>query len=190
MRMTVEEALNQPGPLLGVWDIGGTPAALCVYALPLAGRPHRLLAREDRAEADKEATLGELRRRGIRVAFAFGAGEFVWSKEDGFSAWSSSGEEVFSGNERELRLCTGHVVEKRDVVRVVSFFDDEAWGHRGIQLELGNGSLVVAIEERDRTAEIDPTYGIDNVMIDAAWGTFLGRDLAAWLGVPHRDELP
>jgi hypothetical protein len=190
MRMTVEEALKQPGRLLGVWDIGGTPAGVLVYVLPEAGERLRLLAHEDRAEEAKDATLGAIRSSGARVAYSFAANEFIWSPEQGFSAWSSSGEEVFRGDDRELRLQDGRVIPKSQVTRVVSFFDEDHWGHRGIQLELRDGSTAVAIEERDRAAEIDPTYGIDYVMIDAAWGTFLGRHLAEWLGVPHRDDLP
>jgi hypothetical protein len=73
---------------------------------------------------------------------------------------------------------------------VTSFLDRADLGHRGVRVEFTGRAPFVVAEERDAAALLDPTYNIDNVMMDASWATLLGRDLATFLAVPHRDELP
>jgi hypothetical protein len=183
---TVEEALTHDGPLLAVWDDSTTPETLFVYDIA-SGRPERLAFTRD-AALDKAGLTASLRSRGVMVGAAHGS-ELVWVEDDGFLVWSRAGV-VAEGHALGLWLADGRTLRKPDVVRVISFFDEDAPGHRGVEVELKDGTSAVVVEEHDPAAELDPTYNLENVMIDAAWATFLGRALAGWLGVPHTDEVP
>jgi uncharacterized protein YjbI with pentapeptide repeats len=175
------------GPLLAAWDeLGGTATLLvCTTA---AGRVE-ILARCRMPVAERPAAEKELRRRGHRIGATDGPSEFFWSSDGGFTVWSFTAR-LADGTRDELRLAGGRELPTAEIARVVSFLDEGSLGHRGVQVELKDGSEAVIAEEDEPAARIDPTYGMDNVMIDGAWAHFLGRDLAAWLGVPHRDEMP
>jgi hypothetical protein len=186
--MTVDEALRHEGPLVAVWDhVSDDPEWLGIYAAA-SGRM-QLLAHTRVPTAQKDATTADLRRRGVRIGATCGASPFLWSKDRGFTVWSLSAV-VADGAGPELKLGDGRVVRVADAARVVSFLDEDSLGHRGVKVELKDGSHVVVVEEDHPAYQLDPTYSMDNVMIDAAWATYLGRDLASWLDVPHRDELP
>lgn len=82
---------------------------------------------------------------------------------------------------------SGQRVHTSDVRAVVSFVDDDLI-HRGVSVELGNRTRIVFVDEYDETAQLDPTYSRNDLLVsDARWVSMLGRDLAAWLHVPHRD---
>jgi hypothetical protein len=93
-----------------------------------------------------------------------------------------------------LRKVAGQLVLKSrrlaasDVVAVISFYDEADYGHRGVKLALKHEEVLVA-EEHDPAAELDVRYGWDNLLVDAGWISYLGRDLATCLCVPHQDQL-
>lgn len=183
----IERALLADEAQLAVRDDSSFCNELLLYAL----RGGRLTLRaslrlsDDGAEAMRE----KLRSLGVRQARRYWPGEHIWTAEGGFTIWSKD-LVVADGRDGVLELASGAVVRKADARRVVSFLDEEDIAHRGVAVELRDGSRVVVAEERDTSSYCDPTYGMDNVMLDAAWATFLGRDLKAWLGVEHTDELP
>jgi hypothetical protein len=184
-KMTLEQALAYPGELLAAWDHAGDET-LVIYAIA-DGRLDRL-AVQTMNQDERAAHSEELARRGVRVGATDGPSQFVWTKDGDFTIWSLTGvvacgrDGVITAGDRE--------VARGDVSRVISFLDRDSLGHRGVKVLTRAGGDVVVVEEEDPAAALDPTYGMDNVMIDAAWATYLGRDLAAWLGVPHVDELP
>lgn len=184
-KMTLEQALAYPGELLAVWD-HARDEALVLYAIA-DGRLDRLAVQEMNKD-ERAARTAELAKRGIRAGATDGPSQFVWSKDGNFTIWSLTG--VVADSEGGVISTGGQQVARGDVTRVVSFLDRNSLGHRGVKVLTRAGGEVVIVDEEDPAATLDPTYGMDNVMIDAAWATFLGRDLAAWLGVPHADELP
>jgi hypothetical protein len=46
-------------------------------------------------------------------------------------------------------------------------------GHRGVRVVTKSGVAHLVVEERSKAAELDPTYGVDHVMIEGPWATFL-----------------
>ncbi len=185
--MTVDQALDHPGELLAVWDHSGANHALLVYSS--GDGKLELLAVERMGAMQREAKTTSLRRRGIRIGATDGASPFIWSKDGGFTVWTLTSV-VADGRDDTLKTTAGGVVRRADVASVVSFLAVDSLGHRGVKAVTRSGVEIVIAEEDSAAAKLDPTYGMDNVMIDAAWATFLGRDLAAWLNVPHTDELP
>ncbi len=184
-KMTLDQALAYPGELLAVWDHAGDET-LVLYAIA-DGRLDRL-ATQQMSKAERASLGADLAQRGIRVGATDGPSQFVWSKDGGFTIWSLTGVVV---DGRDGALVVGdQTIARGDVARVVSFLDRDSLGHRGVKVALRAGGETVVVDEEDPAAQLDPTYGMDNVMIDAAWATYLGRDLAAWLGVPHTDQLP
>ena len=73
---------------------------------------------------------------------------------------------------------------------MVSFLDLHEWSYRGVRVEPHDGFWHTIAYEDDSIARFDPTYGIDNLIMDAAWATHLGRDLARRFGVEHVDQPP
>lgn len=186
--MTLEQALAYPGEVLAVWDRTGPEATLTVYAV--AGGALQRLATA--AVGEREGRAAALRERGVRQGASNMPGPFVWSLDGGLTVWSLIRPVgvVAEGDRELIRAPGGARVRAADVARVVSFFDEDSPGHRGVKVVTKGGAEVVVVEEDSPAARLDPTYGVDHVMVEGAWATFLGRDLAAWLGVPHTDELP
>jgi len=185
--MTIQEALATPGPLVALWDDSRTADAwLGIYKL---GPNLKLLACELMSAEQRPPRTAELRERGVRIGATTGTSPCSWSDDGSFIIWS---EQVvgIEASRTEIRCADGRRVGAGEVVRVVSFIDADARGHRGVRLDLVDGTHVIIVEERDQVAELDPTYGWDNVAIDALWVSLLGQRLATWLAVPHHDELP
>ncbi len=161
-----------PDSMLGIYTVGNTGATLVGHAAIPAHR--------------RTAAASSLRRLGLRVGGTYGGHQLIWVADDrGCSVWSRDTLRV-EGTGVELNLA-GRSVHTSDVRAVVSFIDDDLI-HRGVSLELRDGKNVVFVDEYDEVAQLDPTYGRnDLLMSDARWVSVLGRDLAAWLHVPHRD---
>jgi hypothetical protein len=129
--------------------------------------------------------------RNARTCSRGPVGGYLWSVDDGFAVWSFDADEPVAASGRDGVLQVGsQVVDRRDIARVCSFLGPEGFARRGVRVELFDTSRVTVAEEYEGSADRDPTYDATNVMLDAAWATFLGRDLAGWLGVPHDDEIP
>lgn len=186
--MTIDEALAQPGERVAAWDVTSYEDAwLGVYAVGEGGA--KLLAHERMATGAREARTAALRARGVRVGATSGFGAHVWAGDaDRFGVWSDR-TRVATATRGALELA-GAQVPVAELRAVVSFLDPRDLGHRGVRIERRAGAPIVLAEERDAAAQMDPGYNRDNVAIDGAWATFLGRDLAAFLGVPHEDQLP
>jgi hypothetical protein len=182
------ELFDYDGPLLVAWEavfgsvaVYVTTGGLRLYweVSPLPTEQWSALGRE----------LGRLRN--ARTCSRGPVGGYLWSVDDGFAVWSFDADEpvVASGRDGVLQVGS-QVIDRRDVARVRSFLGPEGLGQRGVRVELFDTSRVTVAEEQDGWAHRDPTYDAINVMLDAAWATLLGRDLAGWLGVPHEDEIP
>ncbi|MEZ4226084.1 MAG: pentapeptide repeat-containing protein [Polyangiaceae bacterium] len=189
--MTLDQALNHPGELLAVWDISRREEQLVLYVIQ-DGKLERLvlepMSSERRSELEKVFDA-----RGIRTGASDLPGPFVWSSDHDFTVWSLTrpvAGVIARGHAEFIEVAGGERMRRTDAARVVSFLDDDSLGHRGVNLVAQDGTILTIAEEHAMAAQLDPTYGIDHVMVEGAWATFLGRDLAAWLGVPHTDELP
>ncbi len=189
--MSTEQALGYPGELLAVWDLSAKEEHLIVYAVN--GTRLERLSLEPMSAARRAELSAELGARGVRQAASDMPGPFVWSTDGGFTVWALTGVVVgviAEGQDGNITTHAGARIRRADVERVVSFFDEDSPGHRGVNVVTRGDAAIAIAEEDSAAAKLDPTYGIDHVMIEGAWATFLGRDLAAWLGVPHTDELP
>lgn len=184
--MTLEQALDHPGELLALWDFGARDEKLLVCSV--AGGKLSVIASADMSQGDREQWSAMLAAKGVRQGATSGVAPFCWSKEGAFTVWSLTDAVVTSSGDT-IEVAGGARIRKGDVARVWTFLDPASRGHRGVRVVTRAGEPVTIVEEHDPVARLDPTYGMDNVSIDAAWATFLGRDLAAWLGVPHADEL-
>ncbi|MFY0533482.1 hypothetical protein [Nannocystis pusilla] len=163
--------------------VAAREAAFAVFAVSSAGA--RLLAQCE--AADRDATAAAWRRRGLRIGAWYGGHEYVWVADElGCVVWSRAAVRL-DLTRVHLRFA-GDEVALRDVQTVVSFVADD-WVRRGVLLERSGGEPVVALDEHDEVARLDPTYNYDDFLLsDAGWVSCFGRDLAAWLGVPHRDD--
>lgn len=173
--MTIESALAQPGARVAAWDMNSDDhGMLRVYAVGPDGA--KLLAEQEVAADAREDVVEDARAKGARIGATHSWVRLVWAfDERGAAIWSND------------RLVTDRVPTE-GVARVVTFFDESDWGHRGVKCELVGGDEVTVVEEHDPCAALDPTYGRDKLSIDLEWAFYLGRDLAMWLAVPHYDE--
>jgi hypothetical protein len=184
--MTIEQALDYPGELVAIWDWGADDERLLVCSI--ADGKLTVMASAEMSKAERQARAERLRERGVRQGATSGVAPFYWSNDGRFTVWSLTETPVDSSAET-IKTAKGARVRKADVARVWTFLDQESLGHRGVRVVTKSGAAITIAEEEDPAAQLDPTYGMDNVSIDAAWATFMGRDLAAWLGVPHVDDM-
>lgn len=190
--MTIDEALQQPGFLIAAWDAAAVGHDwLGIYrAEGAAGEGGvKLLAFERLDAAGRARRTADLTARGTCIGATSG-GEYVWAIVDGqrFTAWNLRAR-LFAATKDDVEVGTTRV-PVADVARVTSFLDPRDLGHRGVRVDRASGGAAVLAEEHDPTPEMDPTYNRDNVAIDAAWASALGRELARWLAVAHDDQLP
>jgi hypothetical protein len=186
MGMTIEQALDYPGELVAIWDWGATEEKLLVCSV--ADGKLTIMSSRDMSKADRERWTHQLRDKGVRQGATSGVAPFYWSNDGAFTVWSLTDTVVTSSGDT-LKTAGGARILKGDVGRVWTFLDPDSLGHRGVRVVTTSGAAITVAEEEDPAAQLDPTYGMDNVQIDAAWTTFMGRDLAAWLGVPHTDDM-
>jgi hypothetical protein len=186
MPMTLEQALDYPGEMVAVWDWSANDERLSLCSV--ADGKLGVLAAADMSKAERKAWEAKLVERKVRVGATAGVSPFTWSFQRGFTVWSLT-DTVVDVRDGVLRTEAGARIRPADVARVVAFLDDESLGHRGVKVVTNSGAEISIAEEEDPAAQLDPTYGMDNVQIDAAWVTYMARDLAEWLGVPLSGEL-
>lgn len=152
-----------------------------VYAVGAAGAYH--LATQQVPDDRRGEMYEALRERGIRIGGAWPWSGHVWVADDaGFAVWNRDAL-MAEGSTAGLSLRDGNV-PRHDVVRVVSFIDDADQSHRGVRCELAGGGFRVVAEEfaLPSHAIFDEPSTFDD---DVRWVTWVGYDLALWLGVPH-----
>ncbi len=180
-----DAAVAKGGSLVAAWDdFDDARTTLALYAVGPKGA--KQLAETSVPRAEQQERADELAARGVRIGYTVGNAPFVWVLEDDVTVWSATGI-ALQGNRATLRLA-GEFVPAGDVRGVTSFVDADDRSHRGVQVE-ARGKRLVAVEEHDESAKQDPFYNADNLTIDALWVSYLGNDLANWLGVPFEDRV-
>jgi hypothetical protein len=186
MGMTLEQALDYPGEMVAIWDWGASEEKLLVCSV--ADGKLTVMASKEMSKAERETWSAQLRAKGVRQGSTSGVAPFYWSADGAFTVWSLTDTVVTSSGDT-LKTAAGARIRKADAARVWTFLDPDSLGHRGVRVVTRSGAPITIAEEEDPAAQLDPTYGMDNVQIDAARTTFMGRDLAAWLGAPHTDDM-
>ncbi|MEO8701017.1 MAG: hypothetical protein ABI867_13295 [Kofleriaceae bacterium] len=166
---------GQKQGLVAAWDYSesGAEVAFGLYSVGTVGA--KLLEYTKVPAAKRDATTEGLRRRGIRIGGMYGGHPLVWSiDKHGLGLWS--GTAALPDPLKAGGVTAVHAVVSDDHVR------------RAVEVEIG-GKRVVVAEEHDDVAKLDPTYSHDDLLMsDARWVSYLGRDLAASLGVPFVDK--
>ena len=126
--------------------------------------------------------------RGGRVGATHSHSQLVWTfGEDRCGVWNKR-RELVRGDQRRL-LLQGGFVSTADITQVTSFVEvSPDHVHRGVRCALASGEQVVLHEEHDDDPPKDPEeYPGESVEMESAWVSYLGADLATWVGVPHFD---
>jgi len=173
------------GPQLAAWDYAQDPPGLAMYMVGSDGGKRIGYGRIEKARRD--AVTADLRKWGVRVGGCYGSSAFVWvADEYGATVWSKDDVRV-EGTRAEMKL-PGRTLKTTDVTAIVSFVGDD-YVQRGVRAVLRDGREVTLVDEHDDIAKLDPTFGRNEFLAsDARWIGCLGRDVAASLRVPHRDE--
>jgi hypothetical protein len=173
----------QPGEsLIAAWDHEASPPAYATYAVGTGGA--RFLRSTPVAADAVEETTASLRTSKIRVGGAYGP--VVWVLDRQASIWTETAA-VAAGTPTELAV-GGRLVSRTQITAVAATV---APNHvrRAVELELASGERVAVVAIDDETAALDPTYSRSDLLAsDAWWVSRLGRELAAWLGVPFHNE--
>ncbi len=178
--LTFVQAMAYAGAILAVRD-HQSDDEVRMYAVGAAGAHH--LATQQVPDDKREALYEALRERGIRIGGAWPWSGHVWVADDaGFAVWNR-GAMMAEGSTAGLRLRDGNVLPNV-VARVVSFIDGADQSHRGVRCELTSGGSRVVAEEfaPPSQAVFDELITFDD---DVRWATWVGYELAMWLGVPH-----
>ena len=174
--------------VVAVWDYASRPEVIFAIGVLTAKGVHRYeyksLPRRKRPEM-----LAALRRRGVLSAASYAGCDFVWLVDDcGFRVWSTKAGVIASANTDEV-LLEGVRVPRVDVRAIHTFVSDD-YVVRGIEIESANGARLPLVFERDAIAEVDPTYGRNELLeSDARWIACCGRDLAIALRVTLVDPV-
>ncbi|MBA3460913.1 MAG: hypothetical protein H0T46_13170 [Deltaproteobacteria bacterium] len=184
----LEAALAQAGPRVAAWDrsIEGD-GSLTVVAI--TRDTATLLARERVPKAERAALEQRLRDHRILIGNTFRNCDYVWVVEDEHCAVVKIEGGVVAEAIGANLMVTGRRVNIHNIKSIVSFVDAADIAHRGVKVNLADGSQMIVAEEHDQAPSFDPTYGRQNLEIDAGWIVALGHDLATNLGIAHHDEI-
>jgi hypothetical protein len=177
-----------PETTVAIWDETSSGAEVSLGTYGISERGARNLGYTKLPAAKRAATIAALRTRGIRSGGTHGGHEYVWLFDDeGGGVWSRTARLAHATRDA-LELASGRV--PRDIVTAVVTAISPDYVERSVAVELPDGKTRVVASERDTIAELDPTYGRNELLAsDARWMTLLGRELSRWLGVPLRDEV-
>jgi hypothetical protein len=180
-------AVTETGaPLLLAWDSGDHQNPyVCTYRVGPNGA--QLVEAKAVRPGDQTNVLAEWQRAGGRVGATVGR-TIVWAFDETGEVWTPNA--CKATGPRSCWRIGRNGFDVSGCRAVVSFYDKDDYGHRGVRFRQTSGSEFLVIDEHDSTAQLDPTYGLDNLAIDGAWASALGRDLAAWLATTHEDGLP
>lgn len=173
---SVDAVLLHPGPLIAAID-PVDPEHVVVFVVGKRAVP---LTRLEPSAALQQLSKGT----------TYGRSGFVWAAaEQSFTIWSFQSTPV-QARERVIAWPGGEI-DRGAVTRVGSFVNPDSLGNRGVKLVMPSLSYgrIVIVQENDFAAEDQPGYTRDDARRDGMWALHLGRELAAWLGVPHDDEL-
>jgi len=185
---SIEHALSHPGAKVAAWEAGTAEKEGWLRILSVEARPVQLV-RVQVPGVDRQQLTDGLRRKGVRIGAYDNGQEFFWcADEHGFALWSASRLEM-EGKEQELQFADGHRIPVSGINSVVSFVD-ASMVHRGVRLDVADGSDVTVVDEEDSAPLADPTYNVTNLSIDASWAWHLGAALATWLNRPHVNQIP
>ncbi|MBP9085394.1 MAG: hypothetical protein KBG15_04710 [Kofleriaceae bacterium] len=174
--------------VIAAWDLCPMRASwLGEYDVGPSGA--RLGEQRQVPDDQRDAVLDALAKRHVALGATYQGGPAVWTFADALhgGVWSPTGQKLVGSN---VEFTLGfRTVAGGDVTAIESFVDADDLGHRGVRLMLGDQDAIVVIEQYDSAVHDNPAYGRDNAAVDAAWASALGRDLAAWLNVPHHDAV-
>ena len=185
---TGQASAGAPEAVVAIWDYASRPEAMfSIGVLTRAG-----VARYEPTKLSKQkrwATLAAMRRRGVLSAACYAAGTYMWLVDDrGFGVWSTKGGAVASATTEHV-MVEGARVARREIAAIHTFVSDD-YVVRGLRIETTDGTILPLTYEGDATAEMDPTYGRNELLeSDARWIACCGRDLAIALRVPLVDPV-
>lgn len=165
-----EQALGAGGTLVAAWDYGDNASErLVLHAVGENGAKE--LAETSVPQATRQDLVDRLIARGVRVGAMYGGTPFTWVvDEQGFAVWTETARTAGS-SERIANVDHVHV------------WLGENRGHRGVRLELKDGTALLIAEERRASHELI-TYGQDDLLYETYWASYMAFDLALWHEVP------
>jgi hypothetical protein len=152
--MTIEEAVKLPGAKIQAWSV--SPAANGKISMALEVR-------------------------GVPCAGTSDGAEYVWLEHDGGLTVYTTTAVVLEAKGDLLTASEGSW--PRDALaRIVAFaLPDKI--KRGIKAALKTGEEVDVLVEISAAAYSDPTYGVDELLVDAEWITYVAAALSRWAGL-------
>lgn len=165
--MTLDEAFEQQGTLVGVWDHYSD--VLGAYSVGAHGAK---LLRSAPVEVHRRDGWNEkLRAKGIPIGAGFVPSGRVWVLDSGgISLWSRDAQ-VLSGTRTEMKHAN-RALRFADVASVVCFVSPRGPGYRGVRCELHDGASVTLLDDD----------------ADTGFGPYFAEDLAKWILVRYIDE--
>jgi uncharacterized protein (TIGR02996 family) len=175
----VESALAEPVQRVAAWDRRSGKALSIVVVEP--GFPVQRSAVCSFGPEQRDDMDDHLRERGLRIGHAFYDAHIYWDSAPGqLAIWQEEGGCRLMRAGDVLQLFD-RTVGVRDVQAVISFTNPARRNHRGLALELADGSRVLVVERADSDAA-----PLLRLRPEDDWAGCLGNDLATALAVPYR----
>lgn len=186
--MTIDEALEHPGPLLAAWDLTVRKGERTLTLFSLAEDRARALAHRGAPAGEEDAVAAPLRARGLAIGEYDGTCEFVWLLEaDGITVWGPHWR-VLQASGDTLALAYGRTIERAELERVWAHADDD-YLERGVRARLRSGEEVRLVQDVSAVAAADPTYSRNELLHETEWAGAIAAAVAAWAGVPYENRI-
>jgi hypothetical protein len=182
---TFEEAVTRPA-ILAAWDLAeGPERTISVFDLSKGARQ---IAWKSVLASSVGQVTADLEARGVRVGGYDGHQPFVWHvARDGISIWGADGRALEAKN-GVVTDAIGRTLPVSEIGAFVGYIETD-YVDRGIKAERRDGKRVTVLYDLSMAASGNPTYSRNDVLMDTGWIHTVGAALAAWAGVPFRDEI-
>jgi hypothetical protein len=180
--MTIEEALQLPGPKVQAWSVSPAHDGLVTLALYEVGPGGaEYLAGGRFPEAQVSPMRTDLEGRGARPAGTSDGAEYVWLEHDGGVTVYTTTAVVLEATGDRLTASEGSW--PRDALARIIAFAAADFIKRGVKAALRTGAEVDVLTDISSAAYSDPTYGPDELLIDAEWCAYVAGAVSRWAGL-------
>ena len=185
METSFEEAVTRPA-IVAAWDLtDGPERTISVFDLSKGAR--QIAWRSVLASSVAQVTA-ELEARGVRVGAHDGHQPFVWHvTRDAITVWGADGV-ALEAQSGVVTDAIGRALTVAEIAAFVGYLESD-YVDRGVKAERPDGTRVTVLYDLSMAASGNPTYSRNDALLDTGWIHAVGAALAAWAGVPFRDEI-
>lgn len=184
---TFERAVGDPQPKIAAWDLNVRDGRRALSIFSLAAGGAKQVAWREVAEGAEAPLTEELRARGLDVGGYDYFGPFVWHvAPDRVRVWDK--DALVLTAEGDTLTSYNRPIARAELTSFIAYAADD-YVDRGVKVGRADGRRTTVLYEISLSAQADPTYSRNELLMSTAWCNTVAHALAEWAGVAYVDEI-